>query len=237
MYGGQLRKHPVITNKGSVLGATFSALLAGLAMLTAACPSQSPNSGMMGMGMNSDMKKMMRDMMGGTLPPGVAAKDLPDPESDGARLVSHFCAQCHDLPSPAMHTAEEWTLIAKRMFKRMSMMSGMGGMGGMGRMGNMMGIDAPSEDERGTIVTYLRSHSLKPYGPNLIPESGTAGAALFSRTCSQCHALPDPWLHNAGEWGGVVERMRLNMETMGKQGITDKEAGEIASFLSRNARK
>ncbi|MBI3581411.1 MAG: cytochrome c [Nitrospinae bacterium] len=231
--GGQLLKHAVITIKGALLAASLSALVAGVATLTTACSAprdESRMSGMMGMGMNGGMKKMMRGMMGGMLPPGVAAKDLPEPESNGARLVSRFCGQCHDLPSPAMHTTDEWTLVADRMFKRMAMMAGMGG------MGNMMDVEAPSEGERDEILAYLGSHSLKPYGSVLIPEPGTAGAALFSRTCSQCHALPDIALHKSGEWPDVVERMRLNMRTMGRREITDKEAGEIAGYLSRHAR-
>lgn len=207
-------------------------LIAGFAILTASCSGpkeESRMSGMMRMNMNGGMKKMMREMMGGTLPPGVAAKDFPEPESDGARLVLRFCAQCHDLPSPTMHTAGEWVVISERMFKRMSVMSGMGG------MGKMMDVDAPSEAERNVILAYLKSHSLKPYGSLSIPEPDTVGAALFSRTCTQCHALPDIALHKAGEWKDVVERMRGNMKAMGKEGITDKEAAEISGYLSRHA--
>lgn len=218
--------------KGVTLVTAFAVSLASFAILTTACSDtkeETHMSGMMRMNMNGGMKKMMREMMSGMLPPGIGQEKLPEPKSNGAKLTSRFCVQCHDLPSPFMHTADEWPVVAERMFKRMSMMSGMGG------MRNMMDMEAPSEDERNEILAYLRSHSLKPYGSLSIPEPDTAGAALFSRTCSRCHALPDIGLHKADDWKDVVKRMRHNMQAMGKQGITDDEAGTITGYLARHA--
>ena len=177
------------------------------------------------------MNEMMKEMMGGVLPPGFKRADLPEPNGEGAGLLGRFCTQCHDLPSPVMHTAEEWRSVTERMFKRMSMMSGMGG------MGMMMRVETPSEQERQGILKYLISHSLKPLGASTLPEPATAGAAPFTRVCSQCHSLPDIELHKAGEWKDVVERMRLNMRSMDKRGITDGEASEIAGYLARHSPK
>lgn len=47
---------------------------------------------------------------------------------------------------------------------------------------------------------------------------------------------PTPRLHTVNEWPGVVERMRKNMEIMGKPVITDQERDEIAGYLRRHSR-
>ena len=85
-----------------------------------------PMMGMMGMDEKNDqghMKEMMQQMMGGMLPPGITPQDLPDPESRGAKLLSRYCSQYHNLPSPRMHTAEDWPRIAGRMLSRERMMT------------------------------------------------------------------------------------------------------------------
>jgi len=33
---------------------------------------------------------------------------IPEPESPGARLYLKKCTQCHGLPGPKRHTAEQW---------------------------------------------------------------------------------------------------------------------------------
>ncbi len=33
---------------------------------------------------------------------------IPEPESPSARLYSEKCTQCHGLPAPQRHTAEQW---------------------------------------------------------------------------------------------------------------------------------
>ena len=55
-------------------------------------------------------------MMGRILPPGQNSKAIPQTGSEGARIFSDHCAQCHNLPSPAMHAAGDWPpmLIACR---------------------------------------------------------------------------------------------------------------------------
>lgn len=167
--------------------------------------------GMMGGGgmMDRDqMKEMMKRMMGPMLPPGLGPEELPDAGSPGATLVARFCGQCHDIPSPAMHTRDEWPRVESRMFARMSMMSDMPMMQGMG-------MESPSPDEQKEIVSYMISHAMKPPEPGALPEPGSAAALSFKTVCSQCHPLPDPKLHTAGEWPGVVERMRGHMKEMG----------------------
>lgn len=105
----------------------------------------------MGMMKREQMKEMMQRMMPEMFPPGIKSEDLPDPNSRGAKLLDRFCIQCHDLPSPAMHTPEEWPLVTDRMFARMSMILGMG----------MMNIENPSLEERQAIVAYLKTYARK----------------------------------------------------------------------------
>jgi mono/diheme cytochrome c family protein len=193
---------------------------------------------MMGGGMmgQSPMKEMVQEMMSGRLPPGIKPESLPEPAGPGARLLAQYCSQCHNLPSPAMHTAEEWPMVEARMFSRMQMMAGMKGMmGGMMRR-RMMDIQAPSEEEESVILAYLQQHALKPASLEALGPPDAPGLALFRKTCSQCHALPDPKLHTADEWPGIVDRMRNNMQAMEKPVITEAEKDQIAAYLSQHAR-
>ncbi len=190
---------------------------------------------MMGGGMmrQDSMKEMMKEMMGGRLPPDIKPEGLPDSDSRGAKLLERYCTQCHNLPSPAMHTAEEWPSVEARMINRMEMMSKRGRMtGGMMRRG-MMDIKTPKNEEQKWILAYLQHHALRPASLETLGPTDTPGLALFRKVCSQCHALPDVKLHTADEWFVVVERMRKNMETMGKPVITDQEKNKIVSYLSQ----
>jgi mono/diheme cytochrome c family protein len=184
---------------------------------------------MNGMMDREGMKKMMQGMMPDMLPPGIKPEDLPSPDSPGAKLLVRYCSQCHNLPSPAMHTAEQWPAITDRMFSRMSMMSGMKGM--------MMSVDAPFPEERQMIVAYLRANALKSISPDVLPSPGSTGSLLFKDRCSQCHPLPDPKLHPARDWPAIVERMKSNMHTMNKKVITESEKKEIIDYLARSAQR
>lgn len=183
---------------------------------------------MMGMMDRTQMKGMMRSMMPGLVPPGIKPENLPEPESRGARLLSRYCSQCHDLPSPFMHSAGEWPATADRMFSRMEMMAGMQG---------MMDIDSPSAGEREAILGYLQKHSMQSITPDKLPLPGSHGASLFSEKCTRCHALPNPNLHTVEEWPGVVERMQANMRSMGKTIISEDEKKAIAGYLASQARR
>lgn len=195
-----------------------------------------PMRGMMGMDDKKDrgmmdqehMKEMMQQTMGGMLPPGIRSQDLPEPESQGAKLLSTYCAQCHHLPSPRMHTAADWPRVAGRMLMRERMMAKMRGM--------MMQVKAPTSQDEEALLQYLKTHAMQALVPGAVPAPDSPGAALFQQTCAQCHALPDPKQHAASEWSAVVERMRQNMITMGRREITDREAKEITAYLGLAAR-
>ncbi|MBA5867537.1 MAG: hypothetical protein GDA67_12675 [Nitrospira sp. CR1.3] len=209
---------------------------AGLFAMGAVVSCMMPMMGMMGMDDKKDrgmmdqghMKEMMQQMMGGMLPPGIKSQDLPDPESQGAKALSTYRAQCHHLPSPRMHTAEDWPRVAGRMLMRERMMAQMRGM--------MMQVKAPTSQEEEELLQYLQSHALQPLASGPVPAPDSLGIALFQQTCAQCHALPDPKQHLASEWRSVVERMRQNMIAMGRREITDREAKEITAYLGLAAR-
>ena len=100
--------------------------------------------------------RMGRGMMGGAaggmmggmpsrdvVPPGTQPEDLTGPESRGAALVGQYCTQCHNLPSPSLHTAAEWPPVVERMRQNVATLK-----------------KTPFTDaERDAIVQYLQEHA------------------------------------------------------------------------------
>ncbi|MEW6682813.1 MAG: hypothetical protein AB1451_07805 [Nitrospirota bacterium] len=188
--------------------------------------------------MGGMMPPMMRDMMSGRLPPGVRPEDLPDPDGAGAMLLRRYCTQCHELPSPTMHAADDWPAVEARMFSRMAMMADMRhGMRGMMRRHGMGAIEAPTQREQERLLAYLKRYALRPAEAQTLGPPDTPGLALFRQTCSRCHILPDPALHTPDEWPLVVGRMRENMERMGKPAISDQDHDEIVGYLRERSRQ
>jgi len=167
------------------------------------------------------------------MPAGISADQLPDSGSEGAHLVARYCSTCHGIPSPSAQAARDWPSITRRMFRRAGHMASMGGM--MRRMhpGRRL-VEAPTLAERRRILTYLQEHALTSIDEGSLTETD-APARLFARTCSRCHALPDPAQHTAEQWPGVVARMRTHMKEAGVAGIDDSEADSIQGFLERSA--
>jgi cytochrome c5 len=171
------------------------------------------------------MRMMMHRMMPDLLPPGVTPENLPDPDSPGARLVVQYCGQCHNLPSPAMHSAQEWPDIVERMYSRMRGMSG------------MMGVELPAPADRTVLLEYLEANALKALPPRVAAAATAPEAGEFKSFCTQCHALPDPASHTAAEWPAVVAKMKGYMATMQKKVPQAGEEKEILSYLEKNAAK
>ena len=170
------------------------------------------------------------------LPPTFEAKQLPEPDSRGARLTIAYCVQCHNLPNPAMHDAARWPGVVARMVPRME---GKGNLGSL--MADMMaGVHAPTREEERIIVAYLRKHGQKPIDVARYPDINES----FRAACSQCHVLPDPKRHSAAEWRAVVARMQENMEWMNRvvgsrptRGEPQLRVEEILAFLEKHARR
>jgi len=54
--------------------------------------------------------------------------------------------------------------------------------------------------------------------PSELPQAHSVGARTTARYCTQCHELPDPAMHGASRWEGIVQRMLPRMRGEGNQG-------------------
>jgi len=190
---------------------------------------------MMGHGKQSQQmdQAQMCPMMGKMPVVGIKPEELPEHESRAAKLYGNYCSQCHALPSPKAHSAREWEESFAKMDARMQMMGSMK----MNEMCMMMNIQVPNEEEKRLILSYLKENGLEEIARDQLPSVDTEGAKLFENTCTQCHALPNPFLHTAQEWPEVVERMRKNMKLMGKRIISEQEKKIISDYLSGNSKE
>lgn len=173
------------------------------------------------------------------LPPSVEPEEMPEPRSEGARLASSYCVQCHYLPNPAMHSAEKWKPVVERMVWRMQ------GKGNMGKlMQDMMaGVRIPSADEQTTLTRYFQRYAQYAIEPKKYPDLKSQPGQIYSIACSQCHVLPDPRRHTASEWPQVVERMQRNMAWANRvtgdpllRTSPELDTAAIIRFLQRNSR-
>lgn len=71
---------------------------------------------------------------------------LPEPDSDGARLLAKKCIACHRIPDPTSHEAASWPPTLRRM-------SGLSA---------SRFLPAMSADEAQTLEAYLVRHARKP---------------------------------------------------------------------------
>ena len=174
------------------------------------------------------------------IPPGFTPAMLPEPKSRGAQLTLRYCVQCHNLANPAMHDAERWPMVVRRMVPRME------GKGNMGKlMAEMMaGVEAPSLAEEQSIIAYHLKHGQRALDAKRMPEVNSSAGESFRVACSQCHVLPDPRRHTSAEWPAVVARMQKNMDWMNRVVGSKSVPGEpqlkiedINAFLMRHARR
>jgi hypothetical protein len=82
-----------------------------------------------------------------------------------------------------------------------------------------------------------------------LPAPGSAGAALTRRYCVQCHNLPNPAMHNAAKWPGIVDRMVQRMQGRGNLGPlmsemmagvsapTEQQTRTLVAYLRRHAQR
>jgi cytochrome c5 len=87
------------------------------------------------------------------------------------------------------------------------------------------------------------------FEPRQLPEPDSEGAQLTLRYCVQCHNLPNPAMHDAARWPGVVNRMVLRMEGRGNLGTlmsemmagvkapSTQEAKALTDYLVRQGQK
>ncbi len=149
-------------------------------------------------------------------PPGISPADLPDPNSAGAKLVGTYCGQCHNIPSPQMHSATDWPSIARRMWLRMELLS------------PSLGVKVPTMAERFALLDYMTANALRVSGATL---PAGPGREAFAQVCSRCHALPDPRVHSRADWPTVFARMEQTMVRMQVPPLTREQATDLLLYL------
>jgi hypothetical protein len=87
------------------------------------------------------------------------------------------------------------------------------------------------------------------FAPAQLPQPASRGAELVVQYCVQCHNLPNPAMHHAAKWPGIVERMVLRMRGRGNMGDlmkdmmagvqapTDEEAKVLLAYLRTNSQR
>ncbi|MDX1624155.1 MAG: hypothetical protein R3199_09245 [Gemmatimonadota bacterium] len=179
--------------------------------------------------------RMISSIGAGLPPPAFEREDLPEPDSRGAQLLQAYCVQCHWIPAPRMHAAEEWPVLMRRMILRArTLRERMGGPVTEGLVGEfllsgMASAEIPSPAHVDTMLGYLQAHAMPAVDPAELGDG--EDVELFLRECAVCHEPPDPGAHTLPEWRQVVSRMSANMAVMGLEPLTDRERDRILSFL------
>ena len=111
---------------------------------------------------------------------GLTAAQLPDPQSKGALLFASYCSQCHNLPSPKMHSTGDWPVRFEKMMDHAMLMTG-----------TSPDVKTPVDKEKEEIVSYLVKNGFRGLPANS-PLRGELEAFNVLWFCSVCHAVPDP---------------------------------------------
>ncbi|MGD8938218.1 MAG: hypothetical protein PVJ72_02505 [Gammaproteobacteria bacterium] len=159
------------------------------------------------------------------IPKGLNPDALPNAESRGATMLTLYCVQCHDLPTPAMHTPQEWQIVVDRMEKEMQKRRG----------GILIRVMMPPEKDWQILRAYLADNAQKPLDKSQYADLDTPAGRAFESTCSQCHAAPDPTQHSPNEWARVVLRMKNNMHAAGKEMPDENTVELINDFLKAHS--
>ena len=156
------------------------------------------------------------------MPAALPASELPDPSGQGAQLTVKFCGQaCHGLPAPTSHSANDWPVVLRRMWLRMSSLD------------SAYQIAVPTTAERTVILDYMLAHALQVSAGEL-PDG--PGKDLFVQRCGACHGLPDVRQHSADDWVAVVRRMNGRMEHLLGRVLSQDEMQRIVHYLEATSK-
>ncbi|MDE2118617.1 MAG: hypothetical protein KGJ19_08475 [Betaproteobacteria bacterium] len=152
---------------------------------------------------------------------GLTADQLPDPQSKGAALLASYCGQCHNLPSPKMHSTGDWPARFEKMMGHAVLMAGAS-----------PGVKIPADKEKKEIVSYLEKNGFRelPANSPLRAEPEAFNVAWF---CSVCHAVPDPDQFPAKEWSKIVDRMNSYRKKQGREEMSNSDRKGIINFLAK----
>lgn len=154
---------------------------------------------------NAALRGTLQGMLGDLLPPAGEEATLPAPQTPGAQLLKQYCAQCHNTPAPALHTADQWPGVVARMSWRAQMLRG------------AMGVRPLPPNAIAQITAYLQQHALSAIDPSRYPDLGQPDGQAYLAACGQCHAAPDPGQHTAAEWPSIAARMHHYFPSVAKQ--------------------
>ncbi|NIR45041.1 MAG: hypothetical protein GWN99_11695 [Gemmatimonadetes bacterium] len=178
--------------------------------------------------------------IGPGLPPiDYSADDLPEPGSRGAGLLQVYCIQCHWLPSPQMHTADEWEYLMRNMLLRARTLEYrlggplITGMVGEVVMAGLTTAEVPSDPQVDTMLVYLQRNAMLEADPAELTEG--EGRELFLERCAICHAAPSPRARTAAGWDAIVAKMRGLIVQADLEPLTDRQADAIAGYLRERA--
>ncbi len=152
---------------------------------------------------------------------GLTADQLPDPQSKGAVLFASYCSQCHNLPSPKMHSTNDWPVRFEKMMDHALLMAGAS-----------PGVKTPADKEKKEIVSYLEKNGFRdlPANSPLRAEPEAFNVVWF---CSVCHAVPDPDQFPAKEWSKIVDRMNSYRKKQGREEMSNSDRKGIINFLAK----
>ncbi|MDP2758901.1 MAG: hypothetical protein Q8O64_00645 [Sideroxyarcus sp.] len=153
------------------------------------------------------------------IPFGLTADQLPNPESEGAALFASYCGQCHNLPSPKMHSTDDWPMRFEKMMDHAMLLAGAS-----------PNIKIPVDKERGKIVSYLVMNGFRGLPANSLLR-GEPQAFNVMWYCSVCHAMPDPDQFPAKEWGKIVDRMNSYRKKQGREEMSNSDRKAVIDFL------
>lgn len=184
------------------------------------------------------MQQRLRSVasLGTGLPPtNIERSDLPEPKSTGAGLLEVYCVQCHWLPTPQMHSSEEWEILVRRMILRAQLLEKRADGPHIPDFltGSVQFRLIPTPEHRDSLQAYLKRNALPVVDPTELPD--TEAADLFVERCSACHQTPSPGAHTASGWKPVIARMQGNMSRMGVEQLSDAERSRILGFLEEHA--
>jgi cytochrome c5 len=175
----------------------------------------------------SETKEVNITLPIGVIPTGIIPEDLPDAESRGATILTLYCGQCHELPTPVMHSSEEWPPILERMqsYFRDS------------KKGMLRHVMLPPQKDWQILEVYLSENAQRSLGdPLRYDDIKTEAGQAFISTCSQCHAAPSPESHKKSEWPRVVLRMKSNMRAANIPAPEQATLLKIIDFLQGHSK-
>ncbi len=160
------------------------------------------------------------------IPRGLNPLDLPGADSHGATLLTLYCVQCHDLPTPLMHSAAEWPAILDRMQRYMDARS----------TGMLAHVIMPAEKDWRQLRDYMGEFAQTALDSSRFDDLDSPAGQRFQTLCSQCHATPSPTQHTAREWPRVVLRMKAHMRNAGKRVPDAETTQQVVGYLQKHGK-